>query len=200
MAERKPLLGGLTTRERLLDAAAAVIAREGYHRARLVDVAREAGLTTGAVYSNFRDKEELFLATVERVQGLNETSIDTMPVGFDEIVADYRQAAARFEASSELQVLTFELALLAIRNARVRAHVEGGMRESVAAMARALAGDDPTPEPGHAEHIPPDRMATAALVVAFGNGLALLRMFAPELASPELVEKAVRRLVTGATE
>lgn len=190
----------LTTRDRLLDAAAAVIAREGYHRARLVDVAREAGLTTGAVYSNFRDKEELFLASVDRIQRLNDLSVDAMPQGLDQVVAGYRQAAAHFEESSELQVLTFELALLAIRNSRVRAQVEEGMRESVAAMARALRGGKPATEPGTADEIPAESMADAALIIAFGNGLALLRMFAPELASPELVEEAMRRLATASME
>src|SRR4051795_6101133 len=53
------------TRARLLEAAAAVFARRGYHVATLEDVAAEAGFTKGAVYSNFESKEALFLALVD---------------------------------------------------------------------------------------------------------------------------------------
>src|SRR4051794_214870 len=53
------------TRERLLDAAGGVFARRGYHRALLEEVAEEAGFSTGAVYSNFSGKEDLFLSLLE---------------------------------------------------------------------------------------------------------------------------------------
>ena len=54
------------TRERLLDAAAEVFNRLGYHGASLEAVADAAGYTKGAVYSNFASKSELFLALAER--------------------------------------------------------------------------------------------------------------------------------------
>src|SRR3954451_3061559 len=54
------------TRERLLGAAARVFARRGYQQASLEEVAAEAGFTTGAVYSNFSGKEELFLALADK--------------------------------------------------------------------------------------------------------------------------------------
>ena len=50
------------TREHLLAAAAEVFARRGYHAATLEEVAQTAGFTTGAIYSNFASKEDLFLA------------------------------------------------------------------------------------------------------------------------------------------
>src|SRR5262249_56636165 len=56
----------LQTRERLIDAAAQVFARRGYHAATLEEVAHEAGHSTGAVYSNFNGKEDLFLALADR--------------------------------------------------------------------------------------------------------------------------------------
>src|SRR5215211_7700403 len=54
------------TRERLLDAAARVFARRGYGQASVEEIAAEAGFTTGAVYSNFTGKEQLFLALADR--------------------------------------------------------------------------------------------------------------------------------------
>jgi AcrR family transcriptional regulator len=59
----EPLTG--TTRERLVEAAADVIAEEGYDRAGVQEIARRAGLTNGAIYANFRDKSELLAEAVE---------------------------------------------------------------------------------------------------------------------------------------
>lgn len=53
------------TRRRLLDAAESAFARRGFHGASVEEIAREAGATTGALYSNFAGKEALFLALFE---------------------------------------------------------------------------------------------------------------------------------------
>ena len=53
------------TREYLLQAAAQVFAQRGFHAATLDEVAAAAGFTKGAVYSNFKNKDDLFLALLE---------------------------------------------------------------------------------------------------------------------------------------
>ena len=53
------------TREKLIEAATSVIAEKGFDRASLEEIAARAGMTRGAVYGNFENKEELFLAVVE---------------------------------------------------------------------------------------------------------------------------------------
>ncbi len=55
-----------TTRERLVAAAIEVFRRDGYERARVQDIAREAGLTTGAIYANYRGKAELLAEAIGR--------------------------------------------------------------------------------------------------------------------------------------
>lgn len=54
------------TRARLLDAAAEVFTTEGLQGAAVESVCSRAGFTRGAFYSNFSNKEELFLALLER--------------------------------------------------------------------------------------------------------------------------------------
>jgi AcrR family transcriptional regulator len=49
---------------RLLEAAAAVIAEKGFQRATLDEIAAKAGMTKGAIYSNFETKEQLFWAVL----------------------------------------------------------------------------------------------------------------------------------------
>jgi AcrR family transcriptional regulator len=54
------------TRERLMQAAATVFSRRGYHAASVDEIAAEAGYSKGAVYSNFAGKEELLLALIDQ--------------------------------------------------------------------------------------------------------------------------------------
>ncbi|MEY6433805.1 TetR family transcriptional regulator [Thioalkalicoccus limnaeus] len=56
------------TRHRLLDAAERVFLERGVSQATLEAIAREAGLTRGALYWHFRDKAELYSAMLERVR------------------------------------------------------------------------------------------------------------------------------------
>ncbi|MGA9869958.1 MAG: TetR/AcrR family transcriptional regulator [Rhodococcus sp. (in: high G+C Gram-positive bacteria)] len=53
-------------RERLLDAAADEFTENGYAAAKLADIARRAGFTKGAVYSNFESKQALFAEVLSR--------------------------------------------------------------------------------------------------------------------------------------
>ncbi len=50
-------------REAILEAAITVFARSGYHRARVSDIASEAGIAYGLVYHYFKNKEEI-LSTI----------------------------------------------------------------------------------------------------------------------------------------
>ena len=52
------------TRAKLIESAAAVIADKGFDRASLEAIALRAGMSRGAVYGNFKNKEELFLAVI----------------------------------------------------------------------------------------------------------------------------------------
>lgn len=51
-------------REQLLAAAGRVFAREGYAGTKIQDIVREAGLSTGAVYGRFRNKDHLLREAV----------------------------------------------------------------------------------------------------------------------------------------
>ena len=54
------------TRERLLDAAREVLAREGIQGASVEHICEQAGFTRGAFYSNFTSKDDLMLAVFDR--------------------------------------------------------------------------------------------------------------------------------------
>src|SRR5262249_30891034 len=50
------------TRTALLEAARALIREKGHERTTLEEVAHRAGMTTGAIYGNFKNRDELFIA------------------------------------------------------------------------------------------------------------------------------------------
>ncbi|WP_110685388.1 TetR family transcriptional regulator [Salinicola aestuarinus] len=56
------------TRETLLDAAETVFLVRGVSKTSLEQIARQAGMTRGAVYWHFKNKADLFHAMVERVK------------------------------------------------------------------------------------------------------------------------------------
>src|ERR671916_640684 len=53
------------THARLVAAATKVVARRGFHAATVDEIAEEAGVSVGALYSNFDGKDELFLAVFD---------------------------------------------------------------------------------------------------------------------------------------
>jgi AcrR family transcriptional regulator len=50
------------TRVALLEAARALIREKGYERTTMEEVARRADMTTGAIYGNFKNRDDLFIA------------------------------------------------------------------------------------------------------------------------------------------
>ncbi|MEV0355701.1 TetR/AcrR family transcriptional regulator [Nocardia sp. NPDC050697] len=55
---------GIATRAAILDAAAALLAESGWRAASVLEVAKRAGVTRGAVQHHFADREGLFTAAI----------------------------------------------------------------------------------------------------------------------------------------
>lgn len=72
------------SRAALLEATARGISHVGYGHVKLSEVAAEAGYTRGALYHQFRDKDELVLATLEWVRETWWAEVGTV---FDEDLA-----------------------------------------------------------------------------------------------------------------
>jgi TetR/AcrR family transcriptional repressor of nem operon len=69
-------------RDRIIQAAVTVFSEKGYHRATIADVVQRAGLSVGAIYTHFKNKEELFLHSCDLIsgQGLDELAIRLAPL------------------------------------------------------------------------------------------------------------------------
>ena len=66
----------LPTRDVLINAAMRVFRSNGYELTTVDDIARSAGLTTGAIYASFASKDELFYAAVSLVEDRFESWVE----------------------------------------------------------------------------------------------------------------------------
>jgi AcrR family transcriptional regulator len=66
----------------ILNAAAHVFAEKGYYRANVSDICDRAGISNGALYKYFRNKEDVYVATLHRtIDLIAEGQARYLPVG-----------------------------------------------------------------------------------------------------------------------
>lgn len=95
------------TAETVLNRAAELFGARGYAEVSLGDIAQNAGVTRGAVYHHFRDKEGLFRAVVQRLQ---ERVAETVVAAADAADPDPR-ARLRAGCHAFLDAVTDDVAL-----------------------------------------------------------------------------------------
>jgi AcrR family transcriptional regulator len=132
------------TRERLLSSALVVFAREGFEGASLEEIAEEAGFSTGAIYSAFGGKQELFFALLDRCleqekRDLGEIFERDEPLEV-RISAVGRWKPGPLESAEQWRVLATEFWLHAVRDPRARALLAERHRRQRAAAALLLEG------------------------------------------------------------
>ncbi len=118
--------------------------RRGFHGASLDEIAETAGFTRGAIYKNFADKEELFLAVFERV---NEQTLDAFAQMLEQGVSSFfdvpalAQMWASIIGDPDLLTLELEFRLYEVRNPSVRERVRGTTAAEPRAGGRVPRGE-----------------------------------------------------------
>jgi AcrR family transcriptional regulator len=116
------------TRSELLRAANRLFLRDGFVATSLAAIAEEAGLTKGAVYSNFESKEDLFIAVLQQAAADDQWYAAPIDGG-----AISRRPSRRHVA------LFLELNAAALRSERTRKWVAAHNREFFESLGRQLA-------------------------------------------------------------
>lgn len=168
------------TRAALLEAARAVVREKGYGRTTLEAVARRAGMTTGAIYGNFKNRDELFVA-LGQTYWAPVTPRVKPGATFAEVM--HAMAEATLEAIPErttaavgrLTGVAYALTSPDLR-ARVR-ELTAGSYELGAEWLRTLGDERELPMP--AEHL-------VCVIHALTEGLVLQRILTPELCPDEV--------------
>jgi AcrR family transcriptional regulator len=175
------------TRTRLLDAAVQVIREKGFYRTTLEEVAKRAGMTRGAIYGNFKDKDELFLAVVEtrwrpvipikhgatlkeHLRIIGEAVVGAIPA---------RRAQALGALSLQIYALTHDAMRSRIAQLNAELYRRGGERLQQLFPAEELP-------------MPPDQFV--GVLHALSDGLLFLRFLQPELITDDVIIAAFEAL------
>lgn len=168
------------TRAALVEAAGRVFTARGYATSSLRQVAEEAGLTTGAIYSNFQSKAELAVAVLDLQLHRPQYDIfgrvdDSLP--YDE---QLHQASKLLLEELDAGAAWFRLELECVQEAERDEALQARLRERHAAIRDELARGvvDRIRGIGARTTVPPERLA--ATFMAATNGIAVTRLYAPD--------------------
>lgn len=161
------------TRAALVASARRVFARDGYHGANLTAIARGGGLTKGAVYSNFDNKADVFLAV------LDDDLADFEPGAWDPLakyasVPDLYGQSVRLPglAAEERDALGFGLATLEFAAAAARdQELSDALRER---LGQLLAVFEAMARRHHRDDDPLSTEQLGTMLWAFEQGAAIL--------------------------
>jgi AcrR family transcriptional regulator len=187
------------TRERLLRAARTVFARAGYHGASVEEIASEAGFSTGALYSNFDGKADLFLALMEREVDTHAREIADAVRERGSVSAraagGARQWMATIEREPELVLLFMEFWAYGVRDPAVRGEVAERFAHVRSLLTSLIA--DSVREFDLELQMPAEQLAVA--IDALADGIARQKLADPEAVPDDLLGRAIALLLAGAT-
>ena len=98
---------GLETRRKLISASQIIFARDGYEKARVADIASEAGVSHGNFYRHFADKDAALLAVLGMLNNeLRQTTKSVTPQpGLPDKAALVRRNTRFFESYTQNRLL-----------------------------------------------------------------------------------------------
>ncbi|AXR73643.1 TetR family transcriptional regulator [Auritidibacter sp. NML130574] len=180
----------------LLEAGERIFAARGVEGASLDDVALEAGLTKGAVYSNFRNKGDLILEVIRYRQTLSQEAQD-----FHAILDRATDDRERLEAWCDAWILTarsgdrssyvrllFDFIPYALRDEQLTAR----FLEFISPADDISIAESPIPSDSTFARIPVGDQFR--ILTALDLGLSALGLFDPDNVKPELYKTAVLSL------
>lgn len=122
----------------MLTCAARVFIAKGYRRTQMADVAREMGLSPGALYGYVEGKEALFHLLVDRAFTAEPVDAPSLPVRTPPPGATLARLRERLETETALPRLSAALARRRVDDPR--AELEGVVRELYALVERTRLG------------------------------------------------------------
>jgi AcrR family transcriptional regulator len=187
-------------RERILAAARSVFGNRGYQAATIEEIAEESGLSNGAIYYNFKSKEELFLALLdermeERLEHIRRTlSSQGEADGIrGALLEEARDATRTLKASREWRLLLLEFVAHAARDPRFGKRLKEHNRRLHAALVEILEHHQAAT--GGAPAMPAEQLATA--VTALLNGMAIEELSNRGAVPDELLANTIGLLIGG---
>lgn len=176
------------TRRKLIAAAARIFARDGFEAARLEEIAAAAGYTRGALYANFKDKEDLFFALLEDWTGERVSELDELlrkeASNPQEKLRTLRGYYAQCAKDRRLVLLSLEFTLYAMRHPAAHARLRTRKRRLRAhgtELIREIAHSRRVSQSSRGRaSLPVSAHATTAALGALSNALLLEHVVDPK--------------------
>ena len=159
------------TRAALLEAARALIREKGFERMTMEEVARRAGMTTGAIYGNFKNREDLFIALGQTYWAPIAPRIAPGATFAEAMHAIAKATIAAADERADAAVGRFTGLAYTVQNAEMRSRVFDVTRDSYEFGAEWLRGFDRSELP-----MPPEDLVR--VIHALIEGLVMQRILA----------------------
>ncbi len=180
------------TRELLLRAAETVFTRDGYEGAELGEIAALAGRTKGAIYAQFKSKEDIFLALVESRSMYHRARMEQLlarTANVTEKMTALREFMFMQSKDEGWALLMLEFKLFAIRHpesqARLRSFYTAVYGRDEEKRYAELLG------PAPAEISRTDAVHTLPPMIA---SLLVEHAFDPQQVSAEMIDRVVQKV------
>ena len=130
------------TRTQLLATARELFLRDGYLATSLDKVADAAGFSKGAVYSNFRNKDQLCLAVLDEIRAERAAEVTALLIGpgVEERLRRFEEWAERVIGDPQWTTLEFEFAVQARRDPALRQELASRLAAVGEVVRSAVAG------------------------------------------------------------
>ena len=176
------------TRAKLLEAARWLIREKGYEHTTLEEIAERAGMTTGAIYGNFKNRDELFVSLgqtywppikpqvkpgssfSEIMRAMADATISVLPE---------RRAAAVGRLTGMAYTITHEEMRAQVREITAQSYAFGEQ------WIRSVTKEEDLP-------MPADQLVR--VIHALSEGLVFQRLLTPELVPDEVIRAAFAAL------
>jgi AcrR family transcriptional regulator len=185
------------TRAELVEAAARVFGRKGFHAATVDDIADEAGFTKGAFYSNFVTKEDVFVDLVADRSRNWTIAVARAYEGDQPLPERLRKGGEVLTRMVETRVdwmlLSSEMWSQCARNPRLRDRMAAAYQECRQITARAVE----KVEIEFGVRLPIASEQVASIIMAMTDGFVLQRLADSDRLPAALLAESINVFLTG---
>jgi AcrR family transcriptional regulator len=172
------------TRAALVQAAIELVREKGFERTTLADVAERVGMSTGAIYGNFKNRDELFIA-VAQVRGGPIIPRVRPGMSFAEHMAALSDAVvAALPQRRDAALGTLAYQSYALTHEDIRQHILTSSAEVYRLTAEALRTMVPK------DQLPMPADTLVRVLHAMTDGLIAKRIMMPEQVGDEVIHAA----------
>lgn len=185
-------------RKHVIDAAMICFSRKGFHQTTMQDVATEAGVSPGALYTYFKSKEDIIEEAAQERRQSRAVRIETASLlggavaTIDQIFTDFYQELEREDPASESRIRP-QIWADALSNDRIKHILKDSWSDVILRNAEVIQKGQETGEIDPAL----DSKAVALLFLCIADGLVLHKLVEPESTDVLRFGDALRSLLTG---